>query len=109
MRTLSYLTIFSNENISFSSRIIFSTEKILNVFLFYAQVNSTITSLKTELCYHVEVDVSKGVFGEDKIAILQWILKEPQQVNALSRTSVWNSAVTNGKEFIIEIGPRFVY
>lgn len=73
------------------------------------QVNATISSLKTELCYHVEVDASAGAYGEDKIAILQWILKEPQQVNFLSRTSVWDSAVTNGKEFIIEIGPRFVY
>lgn len=72
------------------------------------KVNATITSLKTELCFHVEVDVSKGVFGDDKVAILQWILKEPQQVNFLSRTSVWESAVTNGNEFIIEIGPRFV-
>lgn len=72
-------------------------------------MNPTIDSLKTELCYHVEVDVSNGVeFGDDKISILQWILKEPQQVNVLSRTSVWSSAVANDKEFIIEIGPRFV-
>lgn len=68
-------------------------------------MNATISSLKTELCYHVEVD---GAIGNDKIAILQWILKEPQQVNVLSRTSVWDSAVTSATEFIIEIGPRLV-
>lgn len=57
----------------------------------------------------MEVDISNGAeFDDEKIAILQWILKEPQQVNALSRTSVWNSTVANDKEFIIEIGPRFV-
>lgn len=54
------------------------------------------------------MDASKSDFSDDKIAILQWILKEPQQVILLSRKSVWGSAVTNGKEFIIEIGPRFV-
>lgn len=89
--------------------IIFSLKIHFLPQIFHVQVNPTITSLKTELCYHVEVDVSKGVFGDDKVAILQWILKEPQQVNLLSRTSVWDSAVTNGQEFIIEIGPRFVY
>lgn len=68
-------------------------------------MNATIGSLKTELCYHVEVD---GAFGDDKVAILQWILKEPQQVNVLSRTSVWESAPASATEFIIEIGPRFV-
>lgn len=68
-------------------------------------MNATIGSLKTELCYHVEVD---GAFDDEKIAILQWILKEPQQIDMLSRKSVWDSAATNDTEFIIEIGPRFV-
>lgn len=69
-------------------------------------MNASISSLKTELCYHVEIDSS--ALSDEKIAILQWILKEPQQVDLLSRTSVWDSAVTNATEFIIEIGPRFV-
>lgn len=75
-------------------------------FQFYSnyKVDATIKSLKTELCYHVEVD---GAFGDDKVAILQWILKEPQQVDVLSRTSVWDIAATSATEFIIEIGPRF--
>lgn len=49
-----------------------------------------------------------GAISNDQIAILQWILKEPQQVNVLSRTSVWDSTVTSATEFIIEIGPRLV-
>lgn len=69
------------------------------------QVNKTIFELKTELCYHVEVN---GPFSEEKVGVLQWILKEPQQVNPLGRTSVWDSGVSTGKDFIIEIGPRFV-
>lgn len=69
------------------------------------KVNATISSLKTELCYHVEVD---SVIDDEKIAIIQWILKEPQQINVLSRTSVWDSAPLNATEFIIEIGPRLV-
>lgn len=69
-------------------------------------MNATISSLKTEVCYHVEVD---SVFDDEKIAILQWILKEPQQFNVLSRTSIWDSTVMNATEFIIEIGPRFVH
>lgn len=69
-------------------------------------MNATISSLKTELCYHVEVN---GPFDDEKVAILQWILKEPQQIEVLSRASVWDSAATNDKEFIIEIGPRFVH
>lgn len=73
------------------------------------QVHPSIYGLKTELCYHVEVDVpNEKQFGDDKIAILQWILKEPQQVEFLSRNSLWDSLGANGKDFIIEIGPRFV-
>lgn len=73
------------------------------------QVNATITSLKTELCFHVEVNDSDGDFDEEKISILQWILKEPLQINHLARKSVWDSTGTNGNEFIIEIGPRLVH
>lgn len=50
-----------------------------------------------------------GEFNDEKIAILQWILKEPQQADLLSRKSVWDSAVMTDTEFIIEIGPRFVH
>lgn len=52
-----------------------------------------------------------GAFDDEKIAILQWILKEPQQIDVLSRTSIWDSAEffdTDHKHKIIEIGPRFV-
>lgn len=49
------------------------------------------------------------MFDDEKIAILQWILKEPQQIDVLSRKSVWDSAAMNDTEFIIEIGPRFVH
>lgn len=66
-------------------------------------MKKTVVSLKTELCYHVEVD---GPIYDKKIAVLQWILKEPQQDHPLERQSVWDSAVATGKDFIIEIGPR---
>lgn len=64
-------------------------------------------ALKTEVCYHVEADVaSEQLLGDDKVAILHWILKAPQQVEHLSRTSKWNAVAASGTEFIIEIGPR---
>ncbi|XP_031616970.1 phosphoribosylformylglycinamidine synthase [Contarinia nasturtii] len=91
----------------FYSKDAFHSSKINLVLNELKKINATITSLKTELCYHVEVDVSKSEFGDDKVAVLQWILKEPQQVDLLSRKSAWDSSVANGKEFIIEIGPRF--
>lgn len=70
-------------------------------------MNKTISELKTEICYHVEVNEQHaGTFGNDKIEILQWILKEPQQVAGLARTSIWDR-VSNNTDFIIEIGPRF--
>lgn len=61
------------------------------------------------MCFHVEIDaLNEAAFGSDKVAILQWILKEPQQITALSRESKLTSTVAD-KDFIIEIGPRFVY
>lgn len=72
-------------------------------------MNNTVYALKTEVCYHVEADVaSEQQFGDDKVAILQWILKEPQQSEQLSRTSQWDTVAASGNEFIIEIGPRSV-
>lgn len=84
----------------------FHSSRLTQLLNALQEVNKNVFELKTELCYHVEVS---GPFAEEKIAVLQWILKEPQQVKPLNRTSVWESAATNGKEFIIEIGPRFVF
>lgn len=67
------------------------------------QVNPDISNLSTEKCYHVEV--SSGVLGDDKVAILQWILKEPQQSDGLSRQSILDDSAEE-LNFVIEIGPR---
>lgn len=84
----------------------FHSSRLSQILNALQELNKNVFELKTELCYHVEVS---GPFAEEKVAILQWILKEPQQVKPLARKSVWESAVTTGKEFIIEIGPRFVF
>lgn len=84
----------------------FHSSRLNQVLNALQEVNKNVFELKTELCYHVEVN---GPFSEEKITVLQWILKEPQQVKPLARTSIWESTVTTGKEFIIEIGPRFVF
>lgn len=69
------------------------------------KVNTVITDVKTEICYHVEVNVAN--LSDEKVAILQWILKEPQKEHGLARTSIWESVGDNSPlAFIIEIGPR---
>lgn len=73
------------------------------------QVNSSITTLQTERCYHVEMngsggDGTEGIFPSTE-EILQWIFKHPQHEGGLTRnTSLANA---NDGSFIIEIGPRF--
>lgn len=66
-------------------------------------VNSSISGLKAEYCFHVEVAADH--FDDSKVEILQWILKEPQQQHGLARESVWK-AVDGQNDFVIEIGPR---
>lgn len=64
--------------------------------------------LQSEVCYHVEIDAgSEADFGAEKVAILEWILKEPHQVARMLRTSQWDdNNQSNENELIIEIGPR---
>lgn len=71
------------------------------------QVNEAIVDVKTEICYHVEVNVAD--LNDEKVSILQWILKEPQQHHGLARKSIWESNGDNSSSaFIIEIGPRLI-
>lgn len=89
-----------------------NSEKWINWQLFHSimaieQVNTTISQVKTEVCYHVEVNTA--CLDDEKVEILQWILKPPQQQHGLARTSIWESmGDSSSSAFIIEIGPRLI-
>lgn len=72
-------------------------------------MNRSVHKLKSEVCYHVEIDSkSEKEFGAEKMGILEWILKQPQQVGRLPRTSQWGDVRASENEVLIEIGPRSV-
>lgn len=59
--------------------------------------------MNAEVCYHVEVDTD---LNEEKLKILDWILREPHENAILSRASVLDAA-DQKYDYVIEIGPRF--
>lgn len=81
----------------------FHSSRLVQTLHSLQHVNSSISGLKAEICYHVEINAND--FDDGKVSILQWILKEPQQPHGLSRESIWKS-VDDAKNFVIEIGPR---
>lgn len=71
----------------------------------FFQLNPKIVNLKTEKCYHIEINDEKtnsSASGD----ILQWILKRPLQAEGLSHESTLNK-IEDRNTCTIEIGPRF--
>lgn len=68
-------------------------------------MNSKVVNIKTEKCYHIEINDD----GTDSLLatgeILQWILKRPQQEGGLCQKSSLNDSEED--TCTIEIGPRF--
>lgn len=67
------------------------------------KINSNVSDLKTELCFYVEFN-QKNVDVKDKETI-KWILSSPLEPEKVTTDSVLK--VENGKNVLIECGPRF--
>lgn len=72
--------------------------------MFNFEVTDKVQNLKTEKCFHIEINNSDRP-TETAEHILQWILKQPQAECGLAKKS---QLVNDEKcNFLIEIGPRF--
>lgn len=85
----------------------FDDGKTAGILKSLQQLNPKIVNIKTEKCYHIEInDANKNKNPTlDAGEILQWILKRPQQEGGLSQKSTLNDSESN--TCTIEIGPRF--
>lgn len=72
-------------------------------------VDATISGLRTEKCYHVEL-AADAAGGADAVAsprteaILNWLFKHPQKAGGLTRSSALRS---DASAIELEVGPRF--
>ncbi|KAL0892142.1 hypothetical protein ABMA27_015339 [Loxostege sticticalis] len=83
----------------------FSAHKTKEILQKLQNVDSDISGLSTELCYHVELAEGCDYLNINQIKILQWLLSSPLQPNALHNESIYK--IVRDNQFIIEIGPRF--
>lgn len=82
----------------------FSAHKTKEILQKLQNVDSDISGLSTELCYHVELAEGCDYLNINQIKILQWLLSSPLQPNALHNESIYK--IVRDNQFIIEIGPR---
>jgi hypothetical protein len=61
--------------------------------------------LKTEKCYHIEIEKNSELSKQDAV-ILKWILKNPQDSDNLLTESQFTGS--SERQWNIEIGPRLV-
>lgn len=82
----------------------FSAHKTKEILHKLKIVDSSVTHLSTELCYHVELAEGCDYLNINQIKILQWLLSSPLQPQTLNNESIYNDVKQN--QVIIEIGPR---
>lgn len=73
---------------------------------YFFQLNPKIINLKTEKCYHIEINDINTNSSSTTGEILQWILKRPQQAEGLNQKSTLDQ-IQDKNTCTIEIGPRF--
>lgn len=66
------------------------------------KIHSNISSLKTELCYHIET-TGKSISNNDK-KMLKWVLQSPFEPEKLTENTQLQK---NANSILIEVGPRF--
>ncbi|XP_049866264.1 phosphoribosylformylglycinamidine synthase [Pectinophora gossypiella] len=91
--------------IRFFSSEAFSAHKTKEILQKLKLVDSDVTQLSTELCYHVELAEGCDYLNINQIKVLQWLLSSPMQPHALKNETVYKNVEQN--QLIIEIGPRF--
>lgn len=84
----------------------FSAHKTKEILQKLKLVDSSVTQLSTELCYHVELAEGCDYMNINQIKILQWLLSSPLQPLSLKNETAYNDVSDN--QLVIEIGPRFV-
>lgn len=70
---------------------------------FVSQIDNSVIELRTEKCYHVELEKQSLSAGDE--LILRWILKKPQQADNLTTKTSLSVSSVNG--VLIEVGPRY--
>lgn len=90
--------------IRFFSSEAFSAHKTNEILQQLKLVDSGVTKLSTELCYHVELAEGCDYLNINQIKILQWLLSSPLYPQSLKNETVFNDIRQN--QVVIEIGPR---
>ncbi|XP_013189373.2 phosphoribosylformylglycinamidine synthase [Amyelois transitella] len=91
--------------IRFFSSEAFSAYKTKEILQKLKLVDSDVSDLSTELCYHVELAEGCDYLNINQIKILKWLLSSPLQPQALKNETIYKQV--QGTQTIIEIGPRF--
>lgn len=92
--------------IRFFSSEAFSAHKTKEILNKLKVVDSDVSELSTEHCYHVELNEGCDYLNINQIKILKWLLSSPLQPYALRNESNYKSI--QAKQIIIEIGPRYL-
>ncbi|XP_073951464.1 phosphoribosylformylglycinamidine synthase [Choristoneura fumiferana] len=83
----------------------FSVHKTKEILQKLKTIDTDVSALSTELCYHVELAEGCKYLNINQIKILQWLLSSPLQPQALRNNTCYTNVRNN--QIIIEIGPRF--
>ncbi|XP_063839652.1 phosphoribosylformylglycinamidine synthase [Ostrinia nubilalis] len=83
----------------------FSAHKTKEILQKLQNIDTDISGLSTELCYHVELADGCDYLNINQIKILQWLLSSPLQPHALYNESIYK--IVRDNQIIVEIGPRF--
>lgn len=92
--------------IRFFSSEAFSAHKTKEILSKLKVVDSDVSQLSTEHCYHVELCEGSDYLNINQIKILKWLLSSPLQPYALRNETNYKSV--QGNQIVIEIGPRYV-
>lgn len=93
--------------IRFFSSEAFSAHKTKEILTKIKEVDSDVSALSTEHCYHVELSEGCDYLNINQIKILKWLLSSPLQPYALRNETNYKSVQSN--QIIIEIGPRYLF
>lgn len=92
--------------IRFFSTEAFSAHKTNEILNKLKLVDSEVSELSTENCYHVELAAGSDYLNINQIKILKWLLSSPLQPYALRNETNYKCVQKN--QVVIEIGPRYV-
>lgn len=90
--------------IRFFSSEAFSANKTKEILNKLKKLDSDVSHLTTEHCYHVELSEGNDYLNINQIKILKWLLSSPLQPYALRNETNYKSV--QGNQILIEIGPR---